>query len=49
MTERPELKCAKCNYAWTPRYERTPKECPQCKNRQWRAPEDAQARQERES
>lgn len=30
-----QLRCAKCGYEWTPRSERTPKECPQCKSRYW--------------
>ena len=30
----PVLICQKCGYSWEPRTSR-PKECPDCKNRQW--------------
>jgi hypothetical protein len=29
------LKCLKCCYQWTPRKKDRPKECPNCKTRDW--------------
>ena len=37
MTDKPQLRCAKCGYEWQQRGERAPKECPQCKSRYWQA------------
>ena len=37
MTDKPQLRCAKCHYEWQQRGERAPKECPQCKSRYWQA------------
>ena len=30
------IKCSKCKHTWIPRVE-NPKECPNCKNRDWRS------------
>jgi len=34
-----KLTCAKCGYEWTPKVP-DPKECPQCKSRYWREPQE---------
>jgi primosomal protein N' len=33
----PTLKCLKCGYEWIPRKADRPKECPDCKRRNWDA------------
>lgn len=30
-----KYKCMKCKYEWIPRIETKPKECPNCKSRNW--------------
>lgn len=38
MVKKPQIepyKCGRCEYEWTPRISRLPKECPQCKSRYW--------------
>jgi len=29
-------RCQKCRYVWNSRWQRIPKECPNCKSRNWR-------------
>jgi predicted Zn-ribbon and HTH transcriptional regulator len=30
-----KYRCKKCGYEWLPRIESKPKECPDCKSREW--------------
>jgi hypothetical protein len=40
------LKCLKCGYGWIPRKVDRPKECPECKRRNWDSAPDGDGRGE---
>lgn len=41
--------CLKCGYAWEARFDKLPKECPDCKSRKWGRNDERMRRGDRES